>query len=195
VINTLYKTTNLKNNRFYIGVHETEDVGFGTESWKDPYIGSGVAIEKAIKKYGRDSFLVEIIAYFDDKKEAYLAEADIVTKEFLKCLGKRTYNRTPGGTLPPTTKDTIWINNGITDKRIENSKSIPEGWTRGRINMVFSEQELERRRQFCLVRNLNNNPMSNTEVIIKMTKTKLEGYANGAFVPHNKGKKKNATSN
>lgn len=189
MINALYKTTNLKNNRIYIGVHSTEDVGFGTgtDTWEDPYVGSGIAIEQSLSKHGRENFLVEIIAYFDDKKDAYLAEADIVTVEWMKRLGKRTYNRTPGGGEPPSTKNTIWITNGLKDKRIDANTQIEEGWELGRSTMELTEEELERRKQFCLDRNLANNPMNDTQVVMKMSQTKIQGYANGSFVPHNKG--------
>jgi hypothetical protein len=40
---TVYKITNDINQKYYIGVHETEDP-------HDSYMGSGVAIIKAIKK-------------------------------------------------------------------------------------------------------------------------------------------------
>jgi hypothetical protein len=38
-----YKTINKINNKYYIGVHSTNDI-------KDGYLGSGVALKRAIRK-------------------------------------------------------------------------------------------------------------------------------------------------
>jgi len=43
----IYLTVNLINNKFYIGQTITQDRN---------YLGSGILITKAIKKYGRDNF-------------------------------------------------------------------------------------------------------------------------------------------
>lgn len=64
----IYKTTNLVNNKIYIGQHLSYEF--------DPcYIGSGVVIQKAIKKYGRNNFKCEVIEYYDesllDEKEIF----------------------------------------------------------------------------------------------------------------------------
>ena len=48
-IYTLYKITNLINQKFYIGVHATNNPN-------DSYMGSGVAITRAIAKHGRENF-------------------------------------------------------------------------------------------------------------------------------------------
>lgn len=64
---TLYKTTNTINGRYYIGVHKTEDPN-------DSYLGSGLAIKRAIAQYGRAAFVKEVLAVFDTAEEAFLAE-------------------------------------------------------------------------------------------------------------------------
>lgn len=51
----IYKTTNLINNKIYIGQHRAQQF----ESNK--YIGSGVKLAKAIKKYGKENFKCELI--------------------------------------------------------------------------------------------------------------------------------------
>jgi len=101
MIYTLYKTTNIINNKFYVGVHTTKDLGFGTDTYKDQYIGSGKTVDKALKKYGRDNFLVEVIAYFEDEKSAYLAERFIINQEYLDIMKDIVYNITTGGNKPP----------------------------------------------------------------------------------------------
>ena len=50
----VYKTTNKINKKFYIGVHCLE----AKKSHKT-YFGSGKLIKLALKKYGRENFVVE----------------------------------------------------------------------------------------------------------------------------------------
>lgn len=37
----------------------------------------------------------------------------------------------PKGGIPPSQRNTIWINNGIINKKISNQTSIPHGWMKG----------------------------------------------------------------
>lgn len=48
----IYKTTNLINNKIYVGQSKNDD---------DNYLGSGTYITKAIKKYGKSNFKKEIL--------------------------------------------------------------------------------------------------------------------------------------
>ena len=45
----IYKTTNILNGKYYIGKHITENLN-------DEYISSGIALKKAIQKYGKEYF-------------------------------------------------------------------------------------------------------------------------------------------
>jgi hypothetical protein len=85
----LYQITNLVNNKIYIGVHSTKDIN-------DGYMGSGVNIQSAIKKYGIKNFNKVILFTFDNVEDMYAKEKEIVTEEFL--LRKDTYNLRIGGT-------------------------------------------------------------------------------------------------
>jgi len=49
----IYKTTNLINSKVYIGKSEKE--------FTQDYLGSGVLLSKAIKKYGKENFKVELL--------------------------------------------------------------------------------------------------------------------------------------
>ena len=84
----IYKTTNIVNNKIYIGLHSTNKLN-------DGYIGSGKILKKAIKKYGKDKFVREILYLFRTRDEARKMEASIVTTEF--CNRKDTYNLIEGG--------------------------------------------------------------------------------------------------
>jgi hypothetical protein len=61
--NYFYKTENKINNKFYYGVHRTDDLN-------DGYLGSGIRIQRAILKYGAENFNKEILKFFDTYEEA-----------------------------------------------------------------------------------------------------------------------------
>lgn len=88
----VYKTTNLINNKFYIGVHSTNKK-------HDYYLGSGKHLKISIKKYGKNNFNKEIIEYFNNYEDALNKEKEIVTEDFIK--RKDTYNIICGGGMPP----------------------------------------------------------------------------------------------
>lgn len=56
----IYKTTNLVNNKIYIGQTTRKN----TEN----YIGSGKILKQAISKYGKDNFKKEILEYCENKE-------------------------------------------------------------------------------------------------------------------------------
>lgn len=89
---TVYKTTNIINNNYYIGVHKTKDIN-------DSYLGSGKILKQAIQKYGLDNFVKEILYIFDTPEKAYDKEKEIVNEIFVK--EETTYNIAIGGV--PTT--------------------------------------------------------------------------------------------
>ena len=74
---TVYKTTNILNNRYYIGVHITEDVN-------DDYLGSGDRIRHEVKKYGPENFVKEIIDIFDNPDDMFELEARLVNEDLIK---------------------------------------------------------------------------------------------------------------
>jgi len=73
----LYKTTNLKNNKFYIGVHETFNL-------EDGYLGSGKKFKNSLYYHGKENFKREILEYFNDSKSMYNREVEFVNEELLK---------------------------------------------------------------------------------------------------------------
>jgi len=82
----LYKTTNIINKKYYIGVSN------GNNKW---YKGSGTALKKAIKKYGVGNFLTEILEKFETEQEAFAREEQIVTEELVN--DHNCYNIKLGG--------------------------------------------------------------------------------------------------
>ncbi|QPI13799.1 homing endonuclease [Serratia phage 4S] len=84
----LYKTTNIKNGKIYIGIHSTNDLD-------DGYLGSGNAIRNAISKYGKEAFKKEILCECPTREDAFKLESLIVNDEFIK--DPMNYNMRPGG--------------------------------------------------------------------------------------------------
>ena len=82
---TVYKTTNLINGKFYIGKHQTQDLN-------DDYFGSGILINRAIKKHGIENFVKEILYIFDIEQEMNLAEKILVVID-----SEVSYNICKGG--------------------------------------------------------------------------------------------------
>lgn len=85
---TIYKTTNLVNGKTYIGKHKTKNLN-------DDYIGSGIYLMKAIKKYGRVNFQKEILFIFENESLMDDKEKEIVTAEFIS--SSLNYNAKLGG--------------------------------------------------------------------------------------------------
>ena len=82
----LYKTTNVVNGKFYIGVSN------GNNS---SYKGSGTALLEAIKVHGSDKFKREILEEFDTEVAAFCREAEVVDEIFVR--RRDTYNIKVGG--------------------------------------------------------------------------------------------------
>lgn len=103
---TIYKITNTINNKYYIGVHKTNNP-------MDGYYGSGIVIQDAIKKHGKQNFIKEILFIFDNSQAAYAKEREIVDEEFVK--NPNTYNMQIGG-IPSIE----WT----TERKIRQSKNM-----------------------------------------------------------------------
>ena len=85
---TIYRTTNLLNGKFYIGKHQTTNPN-------DSYLGSGVLLEKAIAKHGRQNFKKEVLFDYPDQKSMDEKERELITEELVR--SRQTYNAGVGG--------------------------------------------------------------------------------------------------
>jgi hypothetical protein len=85
----VYQITNLVNKKFYVGVHQTNNID-------DGYMSSSNVVNDAIKKYGKENFKKEVLFEFNDAETMFAKEAEIVNEDFVK--RKDTYNLKTGGT-------------------------------------------------------------------------------------------------
>lgn len=109
----IYQTTNLVNGKIYIGCHATNKLN-------DNYLGSGVILLDAVKKYGRQNFKREILFEFDNKDSMLQKERELVNDEF---IGRNdTYNVGIGGAWDSRLKPNLGIKlKGM--KRSEETKN------------------------------------------------------------------------
>lgn len=160
----IYKTTNLINNKIYIGQH----IAMTFEP--DKYIGSGQRLKLAINKYGIENFKNELICECYSQEE--LNEKEIYYINYYNSTDRKIgYNLTTGGQLnTSTTKGRIWVK-----KDDESTQILPEdlqyylnnGWIQGRV--------------------IKNNPWNkgltknNSEKLVKQGKTRTNNWKEGKF--------------
>ena len=110
----VYLTTNLVNNKIYIGVHQTENPDVF-----DGYLGNHVNIhdrstyfkpkypfQYAVRKYGIKNFKRTTLKIFNKLEDALDLEKWLVCPEFI--ARKDTYNVALGGNVPPIRKKQIY---------------------------------------------------------------------------------------
>lgn len=85
--NYIYLITNQLNDKIYIGKHSTDNLN-------DGYMGSGILINKAIKKYGLENFTKEYLAFCDNEDTLNYLERFYIRKYKARQVG---YNLTDGG--------------------------------------------------------------------------------------------------
>lgn len=87
----IYKTTNLINGKWYIGMDSKDNPN---------YLGSGVAISRAIKKYGKENFKKETLQTCKNVGQLEKAEIDWISKTNA-VVNTNSYNMMGGGICGP----------------------------------------------------------------------------------------------
>lgn len=72
----IYKTTNIINDKFYIGMHSTDNLS-------DGYLGSGKRLWFSINYHGKENHKIEILEFCDDRESLKNREKEIVNKELI----------------------------------------------------------------------------------------------------------------
>jgi len=136
----IYKTTNIVNNKIYVGQHYT--------SSEDGYLGSGLYLKRSIKKYGAENFKRETLEACEDNN---VNEREIYWIDKLNaCDQKIGYNIDKGGTggdlisnhpnkkeickhqsLLRTGQIAIYNKEINVEKRINKTENIPIGFVIG----------------------------------------------------------------
>lgn len=139
----IYKTTNKKNGKIYIGQHKQEGIDF------DGYLGSGLSITRAINKYGKDSFVRETLSITESKYQADLEEIHFI-KMYREAFGEdMMYNINEGGQGGDGTK--YWTS--------ESKKRMVEG-IKNSWNSERKQKQSEWMKDMNRTHNLDHNHMS-----------------------------------
>jgi hypothetical protein len=142
----IYKITNLINQKIYIGKHSNH---------RESYMGSGVAIKKAISKYGLESFKKEIIDNADSLQE--LNDKEVYWIAFFKSTDPAIgYNRSGGGTCDwGSLTDEVREKARIKQKKTMGSKEFKE--KRKEIMKKFYEDPTNREKRSIKQKEVWNN--------------------------------------
>ena len=76
----IYKTTNLKTGKFYVGMHSTNNLN-------DGYLGSGTRLRRSIRRNGKQNFKLEILEFLPDKSSLIKREKELVNEKI--CFFRR----------------------------------------------------------------------------------------------------------
>ena len=117
----LYKTTNLINGKYYIGIHSTDYLN-------DGYIGSGYLLWKSINKHGIHNFKCKHLKLFKSREKLLRAERIWVNHKFINL--DTNYNMTIGGSNPPR----LVKHSESTKRKMSKIKSNPSEETRARMS-------------------------------------------------------------
>ena len=154
----IYKTTNKLNNHFYIGKHQCETL-------EDGYLGFGVRLKQAIKKYGKENFTREILFIFDNELDMNNKEKELVTESLI--ADKTCYNMTLGGEGGP-----IFLG----QHHSEETKQLLRD--KRKLQPIYHKtpEQIERERQTRLAK--NNGKYFSDETIQKIREAKNKYYLN-----------------
>ena len=141
----IYETTNLIKGKKYVG-QKTSNVFLAEE-----YLGSGTYLRRAIKKYGKENFKVNLIEECETKEE--LNEREIYWIDYYNAVkSKEYYNQSKGGEhwnlsseyiaennrkyQSAKMKGRVYINRNYDEEKFikpeELESYLEQGWVRGR---------------------------------------------------------------
>jgi hypothetical protein len=150
----IYKITNKLDGKIYIGSHKTKNID-------DSYMGSGKYLNHAYKKYGIENFIKEILFVYDNAKDMYAKEAEIVNQDFL--AETNTYNLKKGGF-----GGFDYIND--TSKNLYGKNGQP-GYGGENLHKSITVERMKQQGRY-------------SEYVEKISNSLIEKYANGELVSH-----------
>lgn len=140
----VYKITNLKNNKIYIGVTTRPFYQRVWEHINKPHLSTPIG--RAIVKHGHDNFTFEITEVLETKEEMLQKEFDLIEK-YRKVLGaKNVYNVLDGGPDNYGKNNPMWgIKHKLStrEKISQKNTSISDDDKREIIRLLKEEPQLK----------------------------------------------------
>lgn len=193
-----YKITNLINGKFYYGVHQTNNLD-------DGYMGSGIGINRAYKKYGVQNFQKEILHYFSNAEEMYAYEETIVNNTLVK--DTNCYNQVIGGRNNVVMKklaDKARLHNQDEVIRQKRNEGINRYWHTGDVeakkqkqsiaNRKFWNSEKGQKARIALSEKLKQTHIDHPEISKKISE-KLNEYWSSGDIEHKRKLRSECTKN
>lgn len=149
----LYKTTNLKNGKFYFGIHSTNILD-------DGYIGSGKRLWYSINKYGKENHKKDILEFVNKRGLLHQIEINIINKFIDNPLCMNLSNGGFGFNMNHTDETKRKISNSLSNKTYEqihgadksNNERIKRSMSSKKIWDSLSEKEKNDRIQKSISR-------------------------------------------
>lgn len=113
----LYKTTNLKNGKFYFGIHSTNIID-------DGYIGSGKRLWYSIKKHGKENHKKEILEFVNKRDLLHQIEINIINEFIGNPLCMNITNGGFGFNMNHTDETKRKISNSLSNKTYEQIHGV-----------------------------------------------------------------------
>jgi group I intron endonuclease len=163
--NYFYKTTNLINGRYY----------YGSGSKKN-YLGSGKILIEAISKYGKNNFKIEILKYFNSRKDAFLFE-DRFLKLFKISEDPLSYNikdcAVGGATIKGDNHPRPWLGKTHSNEYINKLKETMTGEGNPMYGKTHSNLTIERMKAAWNKRKLEGRTNKSGHIMSDETKLKI----------------------
>lgn len=183
----IYETTNLINNKKYIGKHKSD-------KFDNNYYGSGIGLKRALNKYGKENFKIKILEEIDtnqhdlDLRETYWIEYYDAVKSknyynnsyggenegwagYNKAIKENGYSLETKERLSLSHKGQIPWNKGKKCKALSNEHKLK--LSKALKNRQFSEETKERMSKAAKIRTKNYIPWNKGKNISEETKSKI----------------------
>ena len=136
--NYIYRIICLKNGRYYIGMHSTNNL-------EDGYFGGGKRIKNSVKKHGKENHKKEILEFLKNREELRSREIQIINEDLLNdplCMNINLGG--DGGWLKE------WQSKGATNANNKNWKDPDYAekmkWVSSKVmNNLWKDQEISKR--------------------------------------------------
>jgi len=179
----IYKTTNTVNGKFYIGKCVSESFR-GTQ-----YLGSGKLLRAAVKKYGKDKFIVELVEECSNNEDLCQQEIFWIKKLNAQDLNI-AYNLADGGQggsarrgVPMSEETKLKMHLTAVNRSPERKAEISEICRQAQLGRKQSDETREKRRQSMLGKNSRPHTEEEKKQLSLARRGKLLGEENPAKRP------------